>query len=413
MKIAIISKYFPPNIRGGGEISALNLARGLSREGIEVHVITSKEVSEIPGSEFALYPLFETIHAPKIFDPLIRNDIFYRESFKALDRLLSWNKDFDLLNAWNMYSIPGTVKAALKHKIPSVITINSHWMTCPTGEMLKRDKMICEGDCGFLKSFYCYSQMRFPENMIAPIYSRLLRSMRIKATEQANAVVSISKSLDNYIKHSIKPEISYVIPNIVEVEKFQQKSHEEFASDILFLGNLEKPKGCEYLITAMGEVVRNHPDVRLRIIGRGREELSLKKLSSSLGLGKNILFEGFVDYEKIPAYYASTSIVVFPSIWPEPFGRISVEAMAAGKPVAAAAVGGIPEVVEHGRTGLLVQPWNPSQIAEAILYLLDNEDIAKRMGKNGIEEAKKYSSEVISKKYIEVYTQVIETYGVK
>ncbi len=132
-----------------------------------------------------------------------------------------------------------------------------------------------------------------------------------------------------------------------------------------------------------------------------------------MGLEKNISFEGFVEYDRITSYYVSTSIVLFPSIWPEPFGRISVEAMASGKPVIATRVGGIPEVVEHGRTGLLVEPGNSRQIAEAVLYLLENKDIAKKMGANGIEEAKNYSPDIISKKYIEVYRQVIEKHEAK
>ena len=407
MKIAIISKYFPLNIKGGGEISAYNLAQGLARQGVDVHVITSKNAQEMPGSTFALHPLFDVTKSPKIFDPLAQNELFYSSSFKTLDRFLSQHAGFDLLNAWNMYSIPGTVQAARRHDIPSVITINSHWLTCPSGWMMKNNYSICTGECNLGNIFRCYSNMKFPENIIGPVYSRQLMRKRVSLAKQADAVVSISKSIESYVKNVFKPKKSYVIPNIVEQEKYNQSTEKELESNLLFLGNLEKPKGSEYLIRAMTEVVRKMPDIKLRIVGHGSEEPALKEISLSLGLEDNISFEGFVDYERIPSYYASTSIVVFPSIWPEPFGRISIEAMASGKPVIATRVGGIPEVVEHGRTGLLVEPGDAHKIAEAVLYLLENKDIAKKMGANGIQEAKRYSSRAISRQYMEIYQNVI------
>lgn len=410
MKIAIVSKYFPPDIRGGGEISAYNLAQGLAEQGMEVHVITSRNIHEVAGSKFTLHPVFDVKSSLKIFEPLVHNEFFYKSSFNALDKFLSKHGDFDLLNAWNMYSIPGTVRAAKRHGIPSVITVNSHWLTCPSGQMTRNDPSICTGECGLASMFQCFSSMGFPENIIGPLYSKQLMRKRLSFAEKADAVVSISRSIESYVTNLFKPEKSYVIHNIVEIDRYKQLPKEEFKSDILFLGNLEKPKGCEYLIKSMTGIVKKRPDIKLRIIGRGAEEPLLKRLSNSLKLEKNISFEGFVDYEKIPSYYASTSVVVFPSIWPEPFGRISVEAMASGKPVVAARVGGIPEVVEHEKTGLLVEPGNSSQIAEAVLYLLENEDIAKKMGENGKEEAKKYSSKAISRQYIEVYRRAIDNY---
>lgn len=410
MKIAIISKYFPPDIRGGGEISAYNLAQGLAEQGVEVHVITSKNINEMPGSKFTLHPIFDVKRPLKIFEPLVQNELFYKSSFNALDNFLSKHGDFDLLHAWNMYSIPGTVMAAKRHGIPSVITVNSHWLTCPSGQMMRNDSSICTGECDLASMFRCYSGMGFPENIIGPFYSRQLMRKRLGFAERADAVVSISKSIESYVTNLFKPGKSYVIHNIVELEKYNLPPREELMSDLLFLGNLEKPKGCEYLIRAMAEITRKIPGARLRIIGRGSGELELKKLSNHLGLENNISFEGFVEPEEIPSYYASTSIVVFPSIWPEPFGRISVEAMASGRPVVATRVGGIPEVVEHKKTGLLVEPGNSSQIAEAVLYLLENEDVAKKMGEKGKDEAKKYSSQAISIQYIEVYRHVIDNY---
>ena len=101
-------------------------------------------------------------------------------------------------------------------------------------------------------------------------------------------------------------------------------------------------------------------------------------------------------------------IIRIPSIWPKPFGRISVEAMAAGKPVVAFNVGGILDTIEHGKTGILVEPKNPKKIADSMKYLLDNPDVARVMGKRGRKLVKeKYSADVIGRKYLEIYKAVL------
>ena len=408
MKIAIVSKYFPPNIRGGGEISAFNLAQALAELGLDVHVITSSNIEQLKESRFTLHPIIKDVSMPGILKYLSRNEIFYWNSYKAVSKFLSDNQDIDVVHGMNMASIPGTLKAAVKHGIPSVITISSHWLACPTGMMLKQDYTICDGICSFKKTFECYSNSSFSERLMGTIYSPIQMHTRKKYASKADAVVSISKSIDGYVKQVINPKRSYVISNIINANEYDVEPEEEYRSNILFLGALIKPKGCEYLIRAMPEIAKEHPKVVLRILGDGAEYDYLRKLSERLGIEKNVVFEGVVPHEKTPIYYVSTDIVVFPSIWPEPFGRISVEAMAAGKPVVASDIGGISDTIEHGKTGLLVEPRNPEKIAEAALYLLEDSNMRRKMSENGKKVVKsKYSSDAISKKYLKVYHDLI------
>lgn len=404
MKIAIVSKDFPPNIRGGGEISAFNLAQALAELGVDVHVITSTNINQLKKSSFSLHPIIKDVILPCVLNYLSRNEVFYWESYRTVSKFLADNRDTDVVHAMNVYSIPGTVKAAVKHGIPSVITINSHWLTCPTGMMLKPDSTVCDGNCGFIKTFQCYSNSNFSEMVLGTLYSPLQKHTRKKYASKADAVVSISKSLEGYVKQVINPRRSYVIPSIINVDEYNVKPEEDYRSDILFLGALIKPKGCEYLIRAMPEIAKEHPEVVLRILGDGTEYNYLRKLSERLEIEKNVIFEGIVPYENTPVYYASTDIVVFPSIWPEPFGRISAEAMAAGKPVVASNVGGIAETVIDGQTGILVEPGNSKHIAEALFYLLENPGTRREMGEQGrIIATNKYSANIIGKRYIEVF----------
>jgi len=409
MKIAIVSKYFLPNIRGGGEISAYNLAQALAEIGVDVHVITSTNIRQLEDSKFTLHPIIKNVDLTGILNYLSRNEIFYWKSYKAVSKFLA-DEDIDAVHAMNMTSIPGTVKASIKHSIPSIITINSHWLTCPTGMMLKSDDTVCDGKCSLIKTLHCYSKSSFPEMFLGTSYSPIQMHTRKKYASKSDAVVSISKSLKGYVKQVINPERSYVIPNIINTDDYTVEPEEKYRSNILFLGTLIKPKGCEYLIRAMQEIAKEHPKAVLRILGDGAEYGYLRKLSERTGIEKNVVFEGAVTYGKTPLYYASTDIVVFPSIWPEPFGRISVEAMAAGKPVVASNVGGISDTIEHGKWGILVEPKNPKEIAEAVLQLIEDENMRKRMGESGRKVVKeKYSSNVISGEYLKVYKSLINT----
>jgi glycosyltransferase involved in cell wall biosynthesis len=405
MKIAIVSKYFPPNILGGGEISAYNLAQALTEIGVDVHVITSTNIHQLEESRFTLHPIIKDVSMPGLLNYLSRNEVFYWKSYKAVSKFLSDNSDIDVVHAMNMTSIPGTVKAAIKHDISSVITISSHWLTCPTGMMLKSDDTVCDGKCSFMKTLQCYSNSSFSEMLLGTMYSPIQMHTRKKYASKADAVVSISKSVEGYAKQVINPKRSYVIPNIINAEEYNVDPEEEYRSNILFLGALIKPKGCEYLIRAMPKIAKEHPKVVLRILGDGAEYDYLRKLSERSEIEKNVVFEGVVPHVKTPLYYASTDVVVFPSIWPEPFGRISVEAMAAGKPVVASNVGGISDTIEHGKTGLLVETRNSKRIAEAVLQLIEDENMQKRMGEEGRKLVKeKYSADVIGRKYLEVYS---------
>lgn len=409
MKIAIISKYFPPNIRGGGEISAFNLAQALAELGLDVHVITSSNIEQLKESRFTLHPIIKDVSMPGILNYISRNEVFYWKSYKAVSKFLSDNPDIDVVHGMNMDSIAGAVLSAKKYGIPSVITISSQWLTCPTGYMLKSYNDVCNGECSFLNMVNCYTHSpNFYEKLLGPLYAPIQMRERRIAVKGVGAVVCISQNIKSYVEKIFNNKIIYVIPNIVDVDKYENKKVvEKLRSNVLFVGALGKFKGCEYVIKAMPQILKDFPNCMLRIIGTGERYKEFTELSKKLEINQNIVFEGFIQPEKMPDYYNSTNIVVFPSVVPETFGRVAAEAMAAGKLVIASNVGGIPEIVQHKDTGILAEPKNPKQIADAVKYLLGNPDVAREMGKRGKELVKKrYSPSIIAKKYLEVYERL-------
>jgi glycogen(starch) synthase len=106
----------------------------------------------------------------------------------------------------------------------------------------------------------------------------------------------------------------------------------------------------------------------------------LQKQAAGLGLTDQVEFPGWVEFEKLPALLNSVTMVLMPSRWLEGFGLVALDAALMARPIVATRSGGVPEVVVHGHTGLLVEREDRAAFADAITYLLDHPDLATRMG---------------------------------
>ena len=149
---------------------------------------------------------------------------------------------------------------------------------------------------------------------------------------------------------------------------------------VLFVGQLIRGKGVDLLLQALAKV---QVPFRSAIVGKGNAEKSLRGLSERLGLNSRVEFAGWMDNAELPGMYARAQIVVVPSRWPEPFGMVGLEAMRHAKPVVAFNVGGIPDWLENGITGLLVPPADTDAMAGALEWLFTDAGLAREMGEAG------------------------------
>ena len=148
--------------------------------------------------------------------------------------------------------------------------------------------------------------------------------------------------------------------------------------------------------SVVGEV-----NARLYLLGRGEEELRLKKLAEGLGVSKHVEFiTSPVPNEKMPHVYSSCDVYVQPSVI-EPYGIAVLEAMACGKPVVGTNVGGMLDTIAHGKTGFRAEPANPEEIAEYLLLLSDG-SLRRKMGRNARRRAEKFDWIKIGKKYLKL-----------
>lgn len=148
---------------------------------------------------------------------------------------------------------------------------------------------------------------------------------------------------------------------------------------VLCLGRLSPEKGFDAAVTAFASIVKRFPRARLVIVGDGPERIRLEREIGELGLTHRVELVGAVAPDAVPALLNTVTIVLIPSRQ-ESFGLVALEAALMARPVVATCVGGLPEVVAHEQTGLLVEPEDPRALAEAIAYLLDHPPTATYMG---------------------------------
>ncbi len=209
----------------------------------------------------------------------------------------------------------------------------------------------------------------------------------------AQLVVSVSRAADKLVKAIIDDAVPRrVIPNAVDTERFRPPEREPDEPVVLFVGRLVHRKGPHVLVRAFKLVVEEVPEAKLVIVGKGHMEPLLRALISKLDLSGNVKLVGAVNEEEKPLYYRSSWVVAVPSLYNESFGIVALEGMASGRPVVATRHGGLAEVVEHGRTGLLVKPGDHRELAEAIVELLQDEKRRVSMGREARRVAvEKYS----------------------
>jgi len=198
---------------------------------------------------------------------------------------------------------------------------------------------------------------------------------------------------------------SVVISNAVPVPDLSNWSPVK-KYDVLFVGRLTEAKGVDILIKAIKILKEKYQkEIKAAIVGKGYLEEELKELVMELGIEKEVEFLGVRrDIEKL---MKSTKLFVLPSRW-EGLPLTILEAMSSGAGIIATKVGGIPEVIQNGKEGILISPEDPEALAKGITELLKNRELRIKLGINAYKKVKEqYSIEVYTKNILELYKSLI------
>ncbi|MBI2625246.1 MAG: glycosyltransferase family 4 protein [Candidatus Nealsonbacteria bacterium] len=232
-------------------------------------------------------------------------------------------------------------------------------------KILKKELIVeIHGDWGVRKTL----------SIIAPI-----------SLKNADKIRGVAQYLIDKAKKFAPKKPYYLFPTFTDLDDFLGEKDVTFEKFILFVGRAHKIKGVNYLIGAFSKIEKDFPDFKLVLVGEGLPEGKL-----SLAEVKN----------KMKKCYC----LVVPSL-SEGLPRVILEAMALGKPVVASRVGGIPEVIQDGKTGFLFEPGNQSDLTEKLRVLLQDYDLARRTG----EEGKRFVRDKFSNlKYVENYLKMLQ-----
>ncbi len=207
-------------------------------------------------------------------------------------------------------------------------------------------------------------------------YRRTTRSVR--ALRDADLAISYSSAVDRHLSQNSVTRRS-VIPLFTTITPTAESGHHT-RRRVVFAGRVVTPKGVGVLIRAARTV-----DGEFVICGDGWQLNAMRRLARRLGVLDRVRFTGWLGAEALARELAGASVVVMPSLWPEPFGLVGIEALAAGRPVIASATGGVGDWLEDGVNGLLVKPGDAPALARALDELLGDPARQRAMGLAGRE----------------------------
>jgi len=383
MKIAHVTATFPPYWGGTGNVCYYN-TRELARRGHEVHVFTAA-VQGAPREEVRegvrvhrLRPLVQVGNAP------------------VLPQIVTILRGFDVIHIHLPFVAGaelGSLGAAL-HRTPLVVTYHSDLVNDGTWRDL--------------------------------VFRLAMWSSRRTAILSADAVLFVSEghaktSVQHHV-YEIRRNYCHILPNGVDTELF--RPHSDFrethhslgltldAPVVGFVGVLDSAhhyKGLELLLAALTKAELSQ--VQLLVVGDGELKEYYVQLASKLAIGERIVFFGMARHEDLPALYRACDVLVIPSLVPESFGLVIVEAFACGVPVIVSDGPGVRSLVEQGVNGLLVSSGDTESLSKALITMLalqpEQRHAMGAAGRRKVEE--KYAWEHIGEKLEAIYADLLSS----
>ena len=243
------------------------------------------------------------------------------------------------------------------------------------------------------------------------VYTNLIGKRIIKA---GDGVRLLHSSLyDNLLKFGVDGERMKTIHRGVDTTVFhpyydgydvrKELGIEEKDFFILFVGRLIKMKGIEYLIRALKDLISQYGNLKLVIVGDGNAREDNERMASSIR--ENVIFAGYRN--DVYRFMCAADIVVLPSLC-EGCPNVVLEAMACGTPVIASRVGAVPDIIENDETGIIVEPKDVEGLKKALVRLMENRELAKKMGERGRERVEKeFTWDAVCKKLEKFYGEVV------
>jgi len=362
---------------------AFNLAQGLQKTSHEVFVITAVGEKEKEGwTEFEGLKIFRiyTYYHPRWRAYL---SLYNFQTIPKIKKIIEEIKP-EIVHAHNVHTWLSYYSLKIAKEQTTAVFLTAH-----DTMLYSYGKVVNEFKISWVQKLKNY-RLRYN-----PIRNIIIRHY-LKYVDKIVAVSDILRRalMNNGIKNVV------TIHNGIDLDSWKTSSESvvnfkkrhglEDKKIVLFVGRLSGAKGGENLVKAMAIVIKKCPKSVLLIAGREDSYAdAIKDMARKENIAKHLIITGWLDRKEMVTAYQSSDILVFPSVYLDPFGMNNIEAMATQKPVIATCYGGAHEIVIDGETGYIVNPNNIYLFAEKISDLLKNESKAQAMGRRGRERVEK------------------------
>lgn len=414
--VLFVSDAFWPYI-GGAENFAFTILPQLAEQGLEISVLTHRFHGTKPHESVKNLKIYrERLFFLEQDFNLFRRIIFYLRSAQVIMKHVL-EKRPNVILAQQLISIPALLVSKF-FRVPIIVIVHDYWPICYYRSLLKPNGKLCFSFDNFFheihkcaKNSICrHSETpRFlgllfavPYAIFLSIHTLIAKSL-LKTT---NTVIAVSHFLKKVLVanrfDTRKIRVIYnpiILKNKIERPACIQAS----PPTILYVGRLEFEKGVEFLLRAIPEVLMKVGEVELAIVGDGPLRTQLQLLARKLQIEYLVKFMGRVSEDLLMRLYQSCSVVVVPSIWAEPFGRVVAEAIMHKRPVVASDIGAVPELVS-GKSGVLVPPRDVRAIADALISVIEK----KAEYEFNPLITRKFSQDIVVSKVLDIINSILE-----
>ncbi|MGB3478302.1 MAG: glycosyltransferase family 4 protein [bacterium] len=412
MKVLLVNNFFYD--RGGDCTYFFSLKKLLEEKGHQTMVFSMHHPLELDSNYSKYFVSYidyaEEVKSISLISGLrvLQRAVFSQEAKAKIEKLIKDEKP-DIAHLQNIHHhiTPSILYSLRRNKIPVIWTLHDYTLICPNTSFLCHGK-ICER-CKKIKYYWSpivrCKKKSFAASAMAAIESTI------------HLIMGIRDLVDSYIAPSYfmkKKTIDYGLRSnkVVHINSFIDSNtvkHQASEGDYyLYVGRLSEEKGVKTLIDAAVRVV----DLGLEIIGDGPLAKELNRYANSKDRKDVIGFLGHRNHKEVIKYLANCRFAVTPSEWYENLPYSILETFACGKPVIGARIGGIPELVVNGETGLLFEPGNAEDLAEKIQWMFEHPEECREMGRKArMLVEMEYTPELHYKRLMEVYRAAFAKHG--
>lgn len=402
MKVLLVSFLLDPRLGGGAATSATRLAHGLAQQGVEVVAVTTHGEAEphvavedgIKIHSFRPRNLYwvEDKDGQPLWKKVIWQtiDTWNPSTYRYLRRVID-SEQPDVVHIHKLRGLSPSVWAAAAESYRLIVqTCRDYELISPEGTLNSRVGQLALRRHWSMRPYQALRRHWSHQVDVATAPSRFtletVAGMGFFGRAQ-KIVVPNTHGLTTGELDALATRASQRLPTTSDLR-------------LLYLGRLETEKGIEIICQAFAGLADELPNLSLDVAGSGMREATMRAAYADV---PRLRFHGYLGGEEKENLITQADILVMPSIYQEIFGNSIIEAYAHGKPVIASRIGGMPELVEEGMTGLLVEPNDVESLQQAIRRLNDEPGTTARMNAACRQQARCYTIEAISAAYLAAY----------